>query len=97
MKFDNKKSKNENNGEKIKAPVHKRKKDGKKKQASKKEVREKLSQLQNEAIESLENAPKKSKEEKKKAFNAKKDAKFDKKSNKKSNQKHEQRKCAEKR
>ena len=75
MKSDNKKIKSEKNGEKIKAPVHKRKKDGKKKQASKKEVREKLSQLQNEAIESLENAPKKSKEEKKRAYNERKEAK----------------------
>ena len=87
MKSDNKKIKSEKNGEKIKAPVHKRKKDGKKKQASKKEVREKLSQLQNEAIESLENAPKKSKEEKKRAFNERKEAKHEKKSSQKHDKK----------
>ena len=47
------------NNEKIKAPVHKRKKDGKRKQASKQKVREKLAKLQTEAIESVEKNNKK--------------------------------------
>ena len=41
-------------GEKVSAPVHKRKKDGKKKQATKKQVREKLAKLQNEALATQE-------------------------------------------
>ena len=40
--------------DKIKAPVHKRKKEGKKKQLSKAKVREKLFKLQDEALESME-------------------------------------------
>ena len=60
------------NNEKIKAPVHKRKKDGKRKQASKQKVREKLAKLQTEAIESVEKnnkkeAKKESKREERKA------------------------------
>ena len=50
--------------EKIKAPVHKRKKEGKKKQLSKKNVREKLAKLQEEALESTEKSNKKAKETK---------------------------------
>ena len=38
------------NAEKISAPVHKRKKDGKKKQATKQKVREKLAKLQEEVL-----------------------------------------------
>ena len=45
---------NADNTEKIKAPVHNRKKGGKRKQATKQKVREKLAKLQNEAIESVE-------------------------------------------
>ena len=50
------------NVEKIKAPVHNRKKGGKRKQASKQKVREKLAKLQNEVLESVEKSPKKVKE-----------------------------------
>ncbi len=42
------------NAEKITAPVHKRKKDGKKKQMPKQKVREKLAKLQNEVIAEAE-------------------------------------------
>ena len=73
--------------EKVKAPVHKRKKDGKKKQLSKKNVREKLAKLQEEAVESTKNEVKSSKVEKKshqseknKKRNEIKRAKFEKKS-----------------
>lgn len=52
--------------EKVKAPVHKRKKENKKKQATKKEVRERLAKLQAEALDSVENPPKKQKEDRKK-------------------------------
>lgn len=51
--------------EKVKAPVHKRKKEGKKKQISKASVREKLLKLQNEAQDELEKNTKRKKEEKK--------------------------------
>ena len=56
-----KKRNNENaeNTEKIKAPVHNRKKGGKRKQATKQKVREKLSKLQSEAAESIEKNAKK--------------------------------------
>ncbi len=73
-----KKEKN-NANEKINAPVHQRKKDGKakekggKKQASKKDVRAALARLQEEAMESLDKAasrPKKEKKEKKEKKNA---------------------------
>ncbi len=53
---------NSENVEKIKAPVHNRKKGGKRKQASKQKVREKLAKLQNEVLESIEKNPKKVKE-----------------------------------
>ena len=82
MKKEKVKTSNENAQEKIKAPVHKRKKDGKKKQMSKKLVKEKLSKIQNEIEE-----PKKTKEEKKKEYNEKSEKRFEKKSNKKSNKK----------
>ena len=55
----------ENSDEKVKAPVHQRKKGGKKKQATKKLVREKLAKLQNEVKESIENTSKKANSEKK--------------------------------
>ncbi len=48
------KKEKENKSEKINAPTHKRKKEGKKKQVSKQQVREKLAKLQNEAIASQE-------------------------------------------
>ena len=51
-KLNNKKTEN---GEKISAPVHKRKKDGKKKQVTKQKVREKLAKLQDEVLASVEN------------------------------------------
>ena len=53
---------NENGEEKIKAPTHKRKKDGKKKQISKKNVKERLAKLRDDAIKSIEEAPKKHKQ-----------------------------------
>ena len=77
-------------GEKISAPVHKRKKDGKKKQATKKQVREKLAKLQNEALAAQEkpNAKKETKKELEKAHkNTKNHAKNDKKVSKKSHEK----------
>ncbi len=57
---------NQTGEDKVKAPVHKRKKDGKKKQATKKEVREKLARLQSEALEDIDNTSKNQKEEKRK-------------------------------
>lgn len=57
---------NQTGEDKVKAPVHKRKKDGKKKQATKKEVREKLARLQSEALEDIDNTSKDQKEEKRK-------------------------------
>ena len=77
-------------GEKISAPVHKRKKDGKKKQATKKQVREKLAKLQNEALATQEkpNTKKEAKKEFEKApKNTKNHAKNDKKVSKKSHEK----------
>ena len=53
---------NTENNEKIKAPVHNRKKGGKRKQASKQKVREKLAKLQNEVVESVEKSTRKIKE-----------------------------------
>ena len=60
----NNKNSNGENAEKIPAPVHKRNKGGKKKQATKQAVREKLAKLQEEAILS-EETPKESKKFKK--------------------------------
>ena len=48
------KKQKENKDEKISAPTHKRKKEGKKKQVSKQQVREKLAKLQDEVIASQE-------------------------------------------
>lgn len=53
---------NAENNEKIKAPVHNRKKGGKRKQVTKQKVREKLAKLQNEVAESVEKSTKKIKE-----------------------------------
>lgn len=77
-------------GEKVSAPVHKRKKGNKKKQASKQQVREKLAKLQNEALATQEkpNAKKEAKKEFEKIQkNAKNHAKNDKKVSKKSHEK----------
>ena len=69
------------NSEKITAPVHKRKKDGKKKQATKQKVREKLAKLQAEAMESIEKTAHKASESKKHESNkAENQTKNDKKS-----------------
>ncbi len=69
--------------EKIKAPTHKRKKEGKKKQMTKSKVREKLAKLQEEAMRGLEETKKakkeKSKETKKKEAVVAKDKKPSKK------------------
>lgn len=69
--------------EKIKAPTHKRKKEGKKKQMTKSKVREKLAKLQEEAMQGLEETKKakkeKSKETKKKEAVVAKDKKPSKK------------------
>ena len=56
---------NTESSEKIIAPVHKRKKDGKKKQATKQKVRERLAKLQAEAMESIEKTTRKATEGKK--------------------------------
>ena len=53
---------NAENNEKIKAPVHNRKKGGKRKQVTKQKVREKLAKLQNEVVESVEKSTRKIKE-----------------------------------
>ena len=77
-------------GEKVSAPVHKRKKDGKKKQATKKQVREKLAKFQNEALATQEkpSVKKDNKKEFEKApKNTKNYAKNDKKVSKKSHKK----------
>lgn len=59
------KKEKETKGEKISAPVHKRKKGNKKKQASKQQVREKLAKLQDEVLisQEKENAKKDTKKE----------------------------------
>ena len=77
-------------GEKVSAPVHKRKKGNKKKQASKQQVREKLAKLQNEALATQEkpNVKKEAKKEFEKIQkNTKNHAKNDKKVSKKSHEK----------
>lgn len=51
-----KKNQGTEGAEKISAPVHKRKKEGKKKQLTKQKVREKLAKLQDEALASVESA-----------------------------------------
>ena len=72
---------NSENVEKIKAPVHNRKKGGKRKQATKQKVREKLAKLQNEVAESVEKSAKKIKEKEEKIIQNKTnpDKKFNKK------------------
>ena len=69
------------NIEKTKAPVHNRKKGGKRKQATKQKVREKLAKLQNEVAESVEKSAKKIKEKEEKIIQNKTnpDKKFNKK------------------
>lgn len=52
----------ESGEEKTKAPTHKRKKDGKKKQISKKNIKERLAKLRDDAVKSIEEAPKKQKQ-----------------------------------
>lgn len=89
MKKEKEKNQTENNKEKIKAPVHKRNKVGKKKQASKKIVKEKLQKLQNEALDSVENASKKPKENKNEVHNKKSDKKTERKAEKKLEKKSE--------
>lgn len=76
LKKEKSKKQNESNEEKIKAPVHNRKKDGKKKQATKKSVREKLAKLQAEASESLEHAIQKPSDNKKQPRADKKEKSF---------------------
>ena len=69
------------NIEKAQAPVHNRKKGGKRKQVTKQKVREKLAKLQNEVAESVEKSAKKIKEKEEKIIPNK--VKPDKKINKK--------------
>ena len=69
------------NIEKAQAPVHNRKKGGKRKQVTKQKVREKLAKLQNEVAESVEKSAKKVKEKEEKIIPNK--VKPDKKINKK--------------
>ena len=69
--------------EKVAAPVHKRKKGGKKKQASKQAVKEKLAKLQDEALLSVE--PPQEKNKSKEKNNYKSNRKSEKKSGKKQN------------
>ena len=71
----------ENGVEKIKAPTHKRNKSGKKKQISKKNVREKLLKLQDEVEQSV--LAKEDKKDKKESKKAKSDNKYEKKFQKK--------------
>ena len=54
LKKEKSNSQKSENSEKISAPIHKRKKDGKKKQVTKQKVREKLAKLQEEALASVE-------------------------------------------
>ncbi len=86
-----KKEKLQNEGaeEKIKAPVHKRKKDGKKKQLSKHNVKEKLAKLRDDVAKNIEEAPKKQKqrEEKKEQKKVQKKQKSNKPETKKSGKK----------
>ena len=63
MKKEKKQPSQKEDTPKIKAPVHKRKKEGKKKQVTKARVREKLEKLQEEAVQSLETKSKKAKKE----------------------------------
>ncbi len=63
MKKEKKQPSQKEDTPKIKAPVHKRKKEGKKKQVTKARVREKLEKFQEEAVQSLETKSKKAKKE----------------------------------
>ena len=90
MKKKEKMNNAEAGAEKIVAPVHKRKKEGKKKQATKQKVREKLTKLQEEASKSIEKKPKeqilpKNNKKENKQTNKKIEKKVDKKGNKKQN------------
>ncbi len=83
------KKEREGKSEKVSAPVHKRKKDGKKKQVSKQQVREKLAKLQEEAISSQDKKSNKKearKEAEKRSENRKNSQKPSKKSYSKSGQ-----------
>ena len=71
--------------EKIKAPVHNRKKGGKRKQATKQKVREKLAKIQNEVAQSIEKNAKRSNQEDKQVQNK---PKSEKKSQKKQKNGH---------
>ena len=105
MKKEKSTNQGENKTEKIKAPTHKRNKSGKKKQASKKMVKEKIQKLQNEVLESIDKNSKPNKENKKqtrgdradKKAGIKTDAKADKKSDKKAPKKASSRNKKEKR
>ena len=77
---------NTENNEKIKAPVHNRKKGGKRKQVTKQKVREKLAKLQNEVAESVEKSTRKIKEKEEKIIPNK--AKSEKKTQKKQKNNH---------
>ncbi len=93
MKKEKLNNKNAENTEKISAPVHKRKKDGKKKQATKQKVREKLAKLQDEVIASVEQVKenkKPSKENKSFKKEDKNQSKHNKKEDKKQNHKSKQ-------
>ena len=81
------------NAEKISAPVHKRKKDGKKKQATKQKVREKLAKLQEEVLfgkDKNKNSQDSFKESAASRKPEKNKSEKNKKSNKKSSRKQEQ-------
>ena len=93
LKKEKSNSQKSENSEKISAPIHKRKKDGKKKQATKQKVREKLAKLQEEALASVEYTKdnKKSKKESKSFIKEDKNQyKNNKKEDKKSNNKSKQ-------
>lgn len=93
LKKEKSNSQKSENSEKISAPIHKRKKDGKKKQVTKQKVREKLAKLQEEALASVEYTKdnKKSKKESKSFIKEDKNQyKNNKKEDKKSNNKSKQ-------
>ena len=81
-----KKNQSANDKEKISAPVHKRKKEGKKKQVTKQKVREKLAKLQDEALSSVEKTEAKKGNRKGTANSPKNDKNTGKKTNRKQNQ-----------
>ena len=93
LKKEKSNSQKSENSEKISAPIHKRKKDGKKKQVTKQMVREKLAKLQEEALASVEYTKdnKKSKKESKSFIKEDKNQyKNNKKEDKKPNNKSKQ-------